>query len=240
MIRNEKPLPHGWGVLGRFVSLCTKVRMFGQTKNAVKGGKYANVHGCKWVCDARHNGSIAFRRPGATQLLNDRRWDTTVGFTIVVAADSAGVEYKEILKRDLEADPRVDKVIDVGLSAGQDIDYPHVAVAGARLIAEGKADRGLFVCGTGMGVAMAANKVPGIRASVAHDSFSVERLILSNDAQVLTFGQRIIGIELARRLAKEWLGYVFDPSSHSAPKVAALEAYDQDPKHELPEALEAC
>ena len=226
MIRNEKALPHGWGALGRFVSLRTKVHMFGQTKNAAKGGgKYANVHGCKWVCDARHNGSIAFRRPGAAQLLNDRRWDTTVGFTIVVAADSAGVEYKEI---------------DVGLSAGQDIDYPHVAVAGARLIAEGKADRGLFVCGTGMGVAMAANKVPGIRASVAHDSFSVERLILSNDAQVLTFGQRIIGIELARRLAKEWLGYVFDPSSHSAPKVAALEAYDQDPKHELPEALEAC
>ena len=91
-----------------------------------------------------------------------------------------------------------------------------------------------------MGVAMAANKVPGIRASVAHDSFSVERLILSNDAQVLTFGQRVIGIELARRLAKEWLGYIFDPSSHSAPKVAALEAYDQDPKRELPEALEAC
>ena len=77
-----------------------------------------------------------------------------------------------------------------------------------------------------MGVAMAANKVPGIRASVAHDSFSVERLILSNNAQVLTFGQRVIGIELARRLAKEWLGYEFDTSSPSAQKVEALESYD--------------
>ena len=149
-----------------------------------------------------------------------------MGLRIVVAADIAGYDYKEQLKKDLEADDRVDEVIDVGIGSGEDVDYPHVAVAGSRLIAEGKADRGLFVCGTGMGVAMAANKVPGIRASTAHDSFSVERLILSNNAQVLTFGQRVIGIELARRLAREWLGYTFDPNSSSAPKVAAIESYD--------------
>lgn len=149
-----------------------------------------------------------------------------MGFRIVMAADSAGVEYKDMLKADLEADPRVDEVIDVGVMVGEDIDYPHVAVKGARVIADGDADRGLFVCGTGMGVAIAANKVPGIRASVAHDSFSVERLVLSNNAQVLTFGQRVIGKELARRLAKEWLGYTFDPESHSAPKVAAIDSYD--------------
>lgn len=149
-----------------------------------------------------------------------------MGLRIVVAADSAGYEYKEQLKADLSADPRVDAVIDVGVAAGEQTDYPHVAVTGARLIADGDADRGLFVCGTGMGVAMAANKVPGIRASVAHDSFSVERLVLSNNAQVLTFGQRVIGLELARRLAKEWLDYSFDPTSASAPKVAALEAYE--------------
>lgn len=160
-----------------------------------------------------------------------------MGFRIVVAADSAGYEYKEQLKADLTADARVDEVIDVGVGGDEDIDYPHVAVAGARLIAEGRADRGLFVCGTGMGVAIAANKVPGIRASVAHDSFSVERLVLSNNAQVLTFGQRVIGLELARRLAKEWLGYTFDPASASAPKVAALEDYDrQRPSVEEPPA----
>lgn len=149
-----------------------------------------------------------------------------MGLRIVVGADIAGYDYKEQLKKDLEADDRVDEVIDVGIGAGEDVDYPHVAVAGARLIADGKADRGLFVCGTGMGVAMAANKVRGIRASTAHDSFSVERLILSNNAQVLTFGQRVIGLELARKLAKEWLGYTFDPNSSSAPKVAAIDAYD--------------
>lgn len=151
-----------------------------------------------------------------------------MGLRIVVAADSAGYDYKEVLKKDLEADDRVDEVIDAGVGDCEDIDYPHVAVKAARMIADGKADRGLFVCGTGMGVAMAANTVPGIRASVAHDSFSVERLILSNNAQVLTFGQRVIGLELARRLAKEWLGYEFDPSSHSAPKVAALDEYSRN------------
>ncbi|MDO4258534.1 MAG: ribose-5-phosphate isomerase [Actinomycetaceae bacterium] len=150
-----------------------------------------------------------------------------MGMTIVVAADSAGVDYKEALKALLEADPRVDAVIDVGLAPGEDEDYPHVGVRGARLIAEGKADRGLFCCGTGMGMAISANKVPGIRASTAHDSFSVERLILSNNAHVLCLGQRVIGLELAKRLATEWLGYEFDPSSPSAPKVEALESYEQ-------------
>ena len=98
-----------------------------------------------------------------------------MGFKVVVGADIAGYEYKERLKADLQADPRVDEVIDVGVDAGQDIDYPHIGVAVARKIAAGEGDRGLIVCGTGMGMAMAANTVPGIRASVAHDSFSVER-----------------------------------------------------------------
>ena len=98
------------------------------------------------------------------------------------------------------------------------------------MIANGQADRALLVCGTGLGVAISANKVPGIRAVTAHDSFSVERSVLSNDAQVLCFGQRVVGIELARRLAKEWLGYVFDPESSSASKVAAIGEYESGGK----------
>ena len=149
-----------------------------------------------------------------------------MGLTVVVGADIAGVSYKEALKYDLETDPRVDQVIDVGVAPGQDVDYPHVAVEAARKVAAGEADRALLVCGTGMGMAIAANKVPGVRASVAHDSFSVERLVLSNNAQVLTLGERVIGLQLARRLAKEWLGYTFDPESSSAPKVAAIYSYE--------------
>lgn len=145
---------------------------------------------------------------------------------IVVGSDDAGLQYKDILKADLEADPRVGEVVDVGVSEDENIAYPHVAVDAARKIAAGDADRALLVCGTGLGVAISANKVAGIRAVTAHDSFSVERSVLSNDAQVLCFGQRVVGIELARRLAKEWLGYVFDPESSSAEKVAAIGSYE--------------
>ncbi|MDA4132464.1 MAG: ribose-5-phosphate isomerase, partial [Thaumarchaeota archaeon] len=126
----------------------------------------------------------------------------------------AGVSYKNKIKADFEADPRVESVIDVGSNGTDDkTAYPHRAVAAAKLVAEGKVDRALLICGTGLGVAISANKVKGVRAVTAHDSFSVERAVLSNNAQVLCMGERVIGIELARRLAKEWLGYVFDETS---------------------------
>src|SRR5689334_2564185 len=143
-------------------------------------------------------------------------------FRIVVGSDDAGEQYKNVIAADLRADDRVSEVVDVGVSPDEDTHYPHVAVAAAKLIAEGKADRALLVCGTGLGVAISANKIPGIRAVTAHDSYSVERAVLSNDAQVLCFGQRVVGIELARRLTREWLGYRFDPASPSAPKVMAI------------------
>lgn len=145
---------------------------------------------------------------------------------IVVGSDDAGFDYKEILKRDLGQNPGVASVVDVGVDAEGHTPYPKVAIAAAELVAAGEADRALLVCGTGLGVAIAANKVPGIRAVTAHDSFSVERAVLSNDAQVLTMGQRVVGIELARRLVREWLGYRFDPTSASAEKVAVIGEYE--------------
>ena len=149
---------------------------------------------------------------------------------IVVGCDDAGLEYKQALKTDLEADDRVEVVTDVGVGNDEHTAYPHVAVTAARLVADGKADRALLVCGTGLGVAISANKVPGIRAVTAHDSFSVERSVLSNNAQVLCFGQRVVGLELARRLAREWLGYEFDPQSSSAAKVEAIDGYEPAPR----------
>ncbi|GAE72941.1 ribose 5-phosphate isomerase B [Cutibacterium acnes JCM 18916] len=92
-----------------------------------------------------------------------------MGLRIVVAADPAAVEYKDVVKADLEADSRVDDVIDVGVQAGDDTLYPHIGIKGAHVIKDGKADRGIFFCGTGMGMAITANKVPGIRACTAHD-----------------------------------------------------------------------
>lgn len=146
---------------------------------------------------------------------------------IIVGSDDAGYDYKELLKLDLEENPAVESVIDMGVDAISHTPYPTVAIAAAEEVAAGRADRALLVCGTGLGVAIAANKVPGIRAVTAHDSFSVERSVLSNNAQVLAFGQRVIGIELARRLAREWLTYRFDESSSSAEKVAVLSNYEQ-------------
>jgi ribose 5-phosphate isomerase B len=145
---------------------------------------------------------------------------------LIVGSDDAGFAYKEILKADLEQHPRVLAVRDIGVDAESHTPYPHIGVTAGRLIAAGEADRALLVCGTGLGVAISANKVPGIRAVTAHDSFSVERSILSNNAQVLTFGQRVIGIELARRLLREWLGYTFDDSSASADKVRILSSLE--------------
>lgn len=145
---------------------------------------------------------------------------------IVVGSDDAGFDYKEILKRDLEQHEGVASVVDVGVDAEGHTAYPKVAVSAAELVARGDADRALLICGTGLGVAIAANKVPGIRAATAHDSFSVERSVLSNDAQVLTMGQRVVGIELARRLVREWLTYRFDPASASAEKVAVIGQYE--------------
>ncbi|GAA2344694.1 D-erythrulose 4-phosphate isomerase DerI1 [Saccharopolyspora halophila] len=145
---------------------------------------------------------------------------------IVVGSDDAGIDYKDALKRDLEADPRIESVLDVGVGSDEHTAYPHVAVRAARMVADGRADRALLVCGTGLGVAISANKVPGIRAVTAHDSYSVERSVLSNNAQVLCFGQRVVGLELARRLAGEWLDYRFDESSSSADKVAAIGGYE--------------
>ena len=146
---------------------------------------------------------------------------------LIVGSDKAGYDYKEMLKRDMETNDLVASVTDVGVDDPEGTtSYPKVAIEAAERVARGEADRALLICGTGLGGAIAANKVSGIRAVTAHDSYSVERSILSNDAQVLCMGQRVVGPELARRLAKEWLTYTFDPSSHSQANVDDICAYE--------------
>lgn len=145
---------------------------------------------------------------------------------IVIGNDEAGVEFKTALKDLLAADDRVESVLDVGVGSNDSTAYPHIAVDAARKVAAGVADRALLICGTGLGVAIAANKVPGIRAVTAHDSYSVERAVLSNNAQILTFGQRVIGLELAKKLVNEWLSHSFDENSSSAAKVEAICSYE--------------
>ena len=150
-----------------------------------------------------------------------------MGWRIVTGSDNAGVGHKSALAELLESDPRVDQVIDVGVTGREDgTYYPNIAVAAAEKVAAGEADRALLICGTGLGVAIAANKVSGVRAVTAHDLYSVQRSVLSNNAQVLCMGERVVGLELAKELVKVWLDLEFDPASSSAAKVDAICAYD--------------
>lgn len=146
---------------------------------------------------------------------------------IVLGADDAALSYKEALKADLQAHPRVESVEDVSVDqADRAMHYPTMAIGAAERVANGAADRGLLLCGTGLGVAISANKVAGIRAYTAHDGYSVERGVKSNNAQMLCMGQRVVGIELARKLVSEWLEHEFDPESASAEKVAEITDYE--------------
>ncbi|MGI8867318.1 MAG: RpiB/LacA/LacB family sugar-phosphate isomerase [Mycobacteriales bacterium] len=151
---------------------------------------------------------------------------------IVVGADGAGVALKDLLADLLGADERVAGVQDLGVHGADDErPYSDVGLAAAATIAAGAADRALLVCGTGIGMAISANKVEGIRATVAHDAYSVQRSVLSNDCQVLALGARVIGPELAKTLVREWLGLRFDDSSPSARKVGVITTYERTHRH---------
>ncbi|KAF3131218.1 D-erythrulose-4-phosphate isomerase 1 [Orbilia oligospora] len=128
---------------------------------------------------------------------------TNSSLRVVIGCDGAGVQYKDALYVDLSSDARVASITDITKPLTDLTDYANIAITAAEAVATGTADRAILICGTGLGVAISANKVKGIRAVTAHDSFSVERSILSNNCQVLCMGQRVIGLELARRLLHE-------------------------------------
>ncbi|MEK1870489.1 MAG: RpiB/LacA/LacB family sugar-phosphate isomerase, partial [Ensifer adhaerens] len=96
----------------------------------------------------------------------------------------------------------------------------------AQQVVEGKHDRGILFCGTGIGVCISANKVPGIRAALTHDTYSAERAAKSNNAQIITMGARVIGPELAKSIVDTWLASEFDPNGSSAGNVEAINRLD--------------
>ncbi|WP_213584104.1 ribose 5-phosphate isomerase B [Paenibacillus sp. J2TS4] len=123
---------------------------------------------------------------------------------IAIGADEAGFGLKETIKAYLK-ELGVD-VTDFGPSdSSQEVDYPDVGFAVADEIARESFERGILICGTGIGMTITADKVPGIRAALCHDTYSAERAIKSNNAQVLTLGARVIGPELAKQIVKVWL-----------------------------------
>ncbi|WP_299390777.1 RpiB/LacA/LacB family sugar-phosphate isomerase [Pelagibius sp.] len=144
--------------------------------------------------------------------------------SVGLGCDHLGLDLKNALKTHLESQGL--QVTDVGVDSEDPVDYPDIGAALARRLADGEFERGILVCGTGAGMAIAANKVPGVRAVCVMDPYTAERAIASNNAQVITFGAQIIGTSVARMLTDIYLSNEFQ-GGRSAPKVAKLEALDR-------------
>lgn len=126
---------------------------------------------------------------------------------IVIGSDHLGLELKNIIKDFLKE--REIEVNDFGTMSKEPIDYPDIAKKVGKAVAKGDCQRGILICGTGIGMAIAANKVKGIRAAVCHDPYSAERSRKSNNAQIMAIGALIIGSELAKKLVEVWLNSEF-------------------------------
>ena len=132
--------------------------------------------------------------------------------TIGIGCDHGGFELKEELKRRLLADGY--EVTDKGIETLHEVDYPDIAVAVASGVTAGEYDCAILICGTGIGVSIAANKVPGIRAALCSDCFSARMAGEHNDANIITLGARTVGVELAWEIVKSYLGASFLGGKH--------------------------
>lgn len=142
---------------------------------------------------------------------------------IAIGNDQHGLAYKQMLLSAFAEH----EFVDMGSYDTQAVSYSAVAEAVARKVASGACERGILICGTGIGMAMAANKIKGAYAAVCHDIYSTQRSILSNDANILCMGALVIGQKTAEELVRLWLPLRFDPSSPSAAKVAQLRQLEE-------------
>ncbi len=145
---------------------------------------------------------------------------------LALGCDEAAYELKGLIKAHLEAAGH--QVSDFGTFDAVPVLYPDIAAEAARSIVRGDNERGILLCGTGIGMAISANKIRGIRAAQCHDTYSAERAQKSNNAQVITIGSRVVGPELAKSIVDAYLASTFQPGS-SSPKVARIEALEQAP-----------
>ncbi len=132
--------------------------------------------------------------------------------TVAIAADHAGYELKDLLKADLEALGH--DVLDLGTNSADSVDYPDFGHAVADAVTSGKAGRGVIVCGTGIGISMAANRHAGARAALCSDGLTARLSRQHNDANILALGARIIGVEAARDALREFLATAFEGGRH--------------------------
>lgn len=144
---------------------------------------------------------------------------------LAIGCDEAAYNLKVAIEKHL-TDMGVE-YDDFGAQQGETVLYPDVAYKVAKAIADKQYERGILVCGTGIGMSITANKVPGVRAAVCHDPFSAERARKSNDAQIMCMGERVIGVELAKCLVDIWLNSEFS-GGRSVPKVQRINEIEKE------------
>ena len=150
---------------------------------------------------------------------------------IAIGCDDAGEPLLQVVEEYLRDKSGIE-TINLSTANTEAVEhYPDVAERVGLAVADHGFDRGILVCGTGIGMAITACKVPGIRAALCHDTYSAERSRKSNNAQILTMGARVIGPELAKSIVETWLVSEFDESSPSAPKVRRMAAIDAKYQH---------
>ena len=142
---------------------------------------------------------------------------------VVVGADHNGRKLKDALAQHIREKGYT--VVDLGVHSDEPMNYPEIAVKLAEAVRDGNYDRGILVCGTGAGMAIVANKVPGVRAACIHDPYTAERARASNDAQVVTFGSLVIGPSAAKKMIDIWLESEFE-GGRSLPKVEMIKQLD--------------
>ena len=143
---------------------------------------------------------------------------------IVLGADHFGLPLKDAIRDYLVK--KGYQVADMGVNATTPVDYPDVGASVAEAVGRGEYERGILVCGTGAGMAIVANKVPGVRAVCVQDPYTAERAVASNNAQIITFGAQITGVVVAEKLIDIWLESEYQ-GGRSAPKVAKIDSLDE-------------
>ncbi|BBU41240.1 MAG: ribose 5-phosphate isomerase B [Bacillaceae bacterium] len=143
---------------------------------------------------------------------------------VIIASDHGGVNIREEIKKLL--DEMNIEYEDIGCDCGTSVDYPDYALPAAERVAKGEFDRGILICGTGIGMSIAANKVKGIRCALVHDVFSAKATREHNDSNMLAMGERVIGPGLAREIVKTWLTTEYVGGRH-ANRIEKISKYEE-------------
>jgi len=146
---------------------------------------------------------------------------------IALGMDHAAFDYKEPIRREIEALGH--EVLDLGTFSHESVDYPKYAFAVAHAVQGGKADLGVFLCGTGIGGSIAANKVRGIRAALCHEAFTAKMSREHNNANVLCIGARVVGVSLALEIVRTWLTTPWSENARHANRLRMLEEVETTP-----------